>query len=127
MRDKTDHKPRGTASASAASARSVRSDLEQRGVSPQLSQGVAERLEVIAADLDCREYRAVLDGVAAACAFPAERGVDSGEPDLAELRRLVEGFSGELRKLDEGLQILSTYVARMTARTTSTGRTPTLH
>ena len=32
-----------------------------------------------------------------------------------ELQRLMEGFTGELRKLDEGLQMLSTYLVRMGA------------
>ena len=126
-KSRTKPEPSSTDAASADPNRCVRSDLESRGVPTRYSQTVAERLADIAEDLDPNEYHAVLDGVAAACAFPHD--LDAGDPeaaDLSEMRRLVDGFSDELRKLDEGLQILSTYVARMTARAES-ATAPTLH
>ena len=115
------------ASADREAGRCVRSDLERLGVPTRFSQTVADRLGAIAEDLDSHEYRAVLDGVAAACSAPDESPDLAPEAaDLAELRRLVDGFSDELRKLEEGLKILSTYVVRMTAR--AAGATPpTLH
>ena len=129
MREKTGPKTRARGEAAQGEvSRCVRSDLERRGVAPEYSQSVADRLRAIAADLDSKEYAAVLDGVAAACAVPrpADGTHDPEITDLAEMRRLVEGFTGELRKLDEGLQILSAYVVRMTARA-SRAIPPTLH
>jgi len=93
----------------------VRSDLEQRGIDPQFSQPVAERLVAIAPDLSVPEYAAILDGVTAAYSvhreFAQPRGV--GAQHGNEFRRLMEGCTGELRKLDEGLQMLSAYLVRI--------------
>ena len=113
---------------SEARARRIRSDLEYRGVAPEFSLLVAQRLETIAADLTGSEYDAVLEGVAAAYRVHAEtRGVPVGDTiDLNEIQRLAEGFAGELHKLEEGLQILSAYVVRLGART-SRGEAPSLH
>jgi hypothetical protein len=95
----------------------VRSDLENRGIDPEFSRPVAQRLVAIAPDLSAPEYAAILDGVSAA--YGVYREI-SGPNDVHfrpenELQRLMEGFTGELRKLDEGLQLLSTYLVRMGA------------
>jgi hypothetical protein len=96
-------------------SRQIRSDLERRGVAPELSLPAAQRLSAIAPDLSPKEYGAVLDGVAAAYLHS-----DGEQPqvvgDVGEIQRLMEGFTGELRKLEEGLQILSAYVVRMGSR-----------
>lgn len=93
----------------------IRSDLESRGVAPELSLPAARRLSAIAPDLSPKEYGAVLDGVAAAYLQPCEGQVQPvGE--VGEIQRLMEGFTGELRKIEEGLQILSAYVVRMENR-----------
>jgi hypothetical protein len=95
----------------------VRSDLEELGIDPEFSQPVAVRLVAIAPGLTAAEYAAILDGVTAAysvhrdCTGPSDVGAKQGN----ELRRLMEGCTGELRKLDEGLQMLSTYLIRMCA------------
>jgi len=97
-----------------AQARSekIRCDLESRGVAPELSLPAARRLSAIAGDLSPKEYGAVLDGVAAASVHSVDAQTRTlGE--VGEIQRLMEGFTGELRKLEEGLQILSAYVARM--------------
>jgi len=95
----------------------VRSDLEQRGIDPQFSQPVAERLVAIAPDLSVPEYAAILDGVTAAYSVHREFGQPKGigMQHGNEFRRLMEGCTGELRKLDEGLQMLSAYLVRMRA------------
>jgi hypothetical protein len=95
----------------------VRSDLENRGIDPEFSRPVARQLVAIAPDLSGPEYAAILDGVSAA--YGVYREI-SGLNDVQfrhanELQRLMEGFTGELRKLDEGLQMLSTYILRMGA------------
>jgi hypothetical protein len=95
----------------------VRSDLEDLGIDPEFSRPVAQRLVVIAPGLTDVEYAAILDGVTAAYSVhrdrigPGDAGVKQGN----ELRRLMEGCTGELRKLDEGLQMLSAYLLRMCA------------
>jgi hypothetical protein len=101
----------------------VRSDLEERGIDPKFSGPVARRLVAIAPDLSGAEYAAILDGVLAAYGVHRESAAlaDAAYKDANELRRLVEGFQGELRKLDEGLQLLSAYVVRMGAIATCEG------
>ena len=101
----------------------IRTDLESRGVAPELSLPAARRLSTIAPDLSPKEYSAVIDGVAAATGHPDHaQSVD----DITEIQRLMESFSSELRKLEEGLQILSAYVTRMGNRS-NRGRPTTFH
>ena len=95
----------------------VRSDLEDLGIDPGFSRPVAQRLVSIAPGLTDVEYAAILDGVTAAYSVhrdriaPSEARIRQGN----ELRRLMEGCTTELRKLDEGLQMLSAYLLRMGA------------
>ena len=95
----------------------IQDDLERRGVTRDFSGAVASRLERLASDLSEVEYVALLDGVAAA--YGVHRGErDRGSrDDTTEIRRLVHDFAIELKKLDEGLQILSSYVLRIRDRT----------
>ena len=46
--------------------------------------------------------------------------------DIEELDRLMQGFSGELRKLEEGLKTLAAFLERMRKRTTPSG-TDSIH
>ena len=102
----------------------IRADLESKGVAPEFSQPVADRLADIAPDFSSGEYEAVLDGVAAAYGVH-QRDFDAAG-DVNEIQRLMDGFTGELRKLEEGLQILSAYVHRIQTRATR-GNAATLH
>ena len=122
MREKPEFRAQTCGSPEADSER-VRSDLENRGIDPEFSRPVARRLVAIAADLSTAEYAAILDGVSAA--YGVYREI-SGLNDVHfrhanELQRLMEGFTGELRKLDEGLQMLSTYILRMSALSSREG------
>jgi hypothetical protein len=96
----------------------IREDLESKGVAPEFSQPVAARLATIAPDFSSDEYSAVLDGVAAAYGVHRRdcEAARSASRDVDEIQRLMLGFAGELRKLEEGLQILSAYVHRMRTR-----------
>ena len=119
MREKPEFRARTYGSPEADPER-VQSDLENRGVDPEFSRPVARRLAAIAPDLSTPEYAAILEGVSAA--YGVYREI-SGLNDVHfrhanELQRLMEGFTGELRKLDEGLQMLSTYLVRMGALST---------
>ena len=114
MREKSEFRPRAHASPD-VDPEQVRSDLEHRGIDPEFSRPVAERLVAAAADLSADEYTAILDGVLAA--YGVHREI-SGSHDAHfryanELQRLMDGFGGELRKLDEGLRMLSAYLVRM--------------
>jgi hypothetical protein len=96
----------------------IRHDLENLGVAPQLSESVAQRLEGTVGKLSPQEYRAVLGSVAAAY---GERSEEGGLPgalaeDFADVQRLMQGFSEEVQKLDEGLRMLSAYVSRLRKR-----------
>jgi len=95
----------------------VRLDLEDLGIDPEFSRPVAQRLVAIAPGLTAVEYAAILDGVTAAYSVHRDRTEPSGArvKHANELRRLMEGCTGELRKLDEGLQMLSAYLLRMCA------------
>ena len=122
MREKPEFRARTYGSPEADPER-VRSDLENRGIDPKFSRSVARQLIAIVPDLSAHEYAAILDGVSAA--YGACREI-SGQNEAHfrhenELQRLMEGFTGELRKLDEGLQMLSTYILRMSALSSREG------
>jgi hypothetical protein len=130
MREKPDIHDRGIA-VSQSRSRRIRCDLEDRGVTREFSHSVAERLTTIAPDLSASEYVAVLDGVAAAYGVHREACCDAPDSqqqaqDVSEIERLMKGFGAELRKLEEGLQILSAYVVRMGNRA-GNERRETLH
>jgi len=107
---------RGLDPAGAPVAR-IREDLEGRGVSPQFSDSVASRLAKIADDLGAAEYEAVLEGVAAAYGVHSEDESRGARVETREIHRLVQDFAVELKKLDEGLRILSAYLLRIRERT----------
>jgi hypothetical protein len=105
----------------------IRRDLERMGVAPGFSECVSGRLEASVAGLAPCEYGAVLSSVAAAY---GERAVgdpaDTTADDIADVQRLMQGFREEVQKLDEGLRMLSAYVARLRERGVR-GRTESLH
>ena len=86
----------------------VQRDLEARGVSPALARPVAARVAPHARGLEDPAYEAFLDGVAAAHGGVATAAVP--EAGAAEIQRLVQDFAVELKKLDEGLRLLSAYL-----------------
>ncbi len=116
MRQKPEFRTRADGSPKADPER-VQSDLENRGIDPEFSRLVAQRLVAVVPGLSAAEYAVILDGVSAA--YGAHR--ETSKPNGAdfrhgnELQRLIEGFAGELRKLDEGLQMLSAYLVRTSA------------
>ena len=93
----------------------IRADLERRGVGPAYSKVISSHLERVSEGLSPKAYEAVLASVVLAHGGRhAEAEPTAARPhDLSELRRLMNGFAGELRKLDEAMQILSAYVRRI--------------
>ncbi len=58
---------------------------------------------------------------------PVKGGAEAkASEELDELQRLMAGFAGELRKLEEALRILDAYLARMRTQTGSS-KGHTLH
>jgi hypothetical protein len=98
----------------------VRRDLELRGVAPAAAPAVAARIAVRAANLAPDAYAAFLDGVAAGHGAPRDDArADAG---ALEIQRLVQDFAVELKKLDEGLRLLSSYLLRIRDRASNERR-----
>ncbi len=96
----------------------IRLDLERRGVAPEFSRPVAERLAPVVSDLHEAGYRAVLQAVAASHGVHQDdlRALGHRSADIEQIQRLMRGFAGELRKLEEAIRILNAYVTRMRTR-----------
>jgi len=106
----------------------IRADLERRGVGEPLAEAFSQRLAEIAADLSASEYHAAILAMAAAYeVVQADAGeLESRCRDVREIQHLMQGFAVELRKLEEGLRIVSAYLVRL--RTTADGNpTDQLH
>jgi len=93
----------------------IRADLERRGVGEHLAEPFSQRLAEIAADLSASEYHAAILAMAAAYEVVQR---DAGElesrcRDVREIQHLMQGFAVELRKLEEGLRIVSAYLVRL--------------
>jgi hypothetical protein len=119
MRDRFGGADAGRAVAAATRrTRRIRADLERRGVEPALSQSMAARLAPLTQTLSARAYGAALDAAVAAVDVTRVDDDVAGDRsrDVAEIHRLMLGFTEELRKLEEGLRILSTFVVRMRTR-----------
>lgn len=97
----------------------LRAELERHGVAPELAEAVAAQLAELAPALPGARAEDLVAGAALACAVQGARqpAADRAARDLDEVQRLMTAFVGELRKLDEALQILATYLARIKART----------
>jgi hypothetical protein len=90
----------------------IAEDLERLGVRGAVVTRLAAELERSCGELDAAAYGAALEGAVAA--YDAT-GREEDE-DVREIQRLMEGFAGELQKLEEGLRIVSAYVIRMQER-----------
>jgi hypothetical protein len=99
--------------------RRIRADLEARGVHAELSLSMATQLAPLLKTASARTYGAALDAAAAAAQVTrqGEAVARDRAGDVGEIQRLMLGFTDELRKLEEGLRILSAFVLRMRTRT----------
>lgn len=97
---------------------SIERDLAHLGVEAPLLDALAARLETIAPSLSEDAYRAALVGVVAAHDVHrlGEEGRERSARDYQEIQRLLAVFSGEMKKLDDALRVLSSYVQRMRTR-----------
>jgi hypothetical protein len=112
-------------------AEQIRRDLERRGVESAFSVTVSLRLAPFADELTVDAYEAILSGVA--MAYGVQRGAErahpgaEGEQNLDEMQRLMSDFAGELRKLDEALEMLAAYLTRLRTQALPPERARTLH
>jgi hypothetical protein len=93
----------------------LRDELERLGVAPDASGPLADRLRGLARALTSTEMRALLD------LSDAER--DAGGPSAVEMTNILEDFASELKKLDEGLRVLTAYLSRLRDRQVAPART----
>jgi hypothetical protein len=121
MRAKTDAR-REPAAAEPERGEEIRSELERRGVSDGFARAVTAQLEPFVAELPREQYDAVLSGVA--LAYGAHRRAVEAfrrtASELDEVQHLLGSFAGELRKLDEAVEILAAYAARLRHHTAPT-------
>ncbi len=106
--------------AGAAPRARLQAELERHGVAPELAEAVAAQLAELAPVLPDARAEDLVAGAALACAVQGARqpgGSSQAPGDLDEVQRLMKAFVGELRKLDEALQLLATYLSRIKART----------
>jgi hypothetical protein len=107
----------------------IERDLDALGVAAPLRDLLAARLASIASGLSEDAYRAALAGAAAAhdAHRHGEEARERSARDTQEVQRLLGVFSGEMKKLDEALRVLSRYVQSL--RTQPPAREPkaTMH
>ncbi len=115
QRDPEPHPSASGTSRRRGCTRRIQADLEGRGVPAGFSSRVSERLEPFFEDLSAEAYDAVLSGVALAYGVQRrDRGrLQEAQRGVAEIEQLMGGFVDELKKLDEALEALAAYVARM--------------
>jgi hypothetical protein len=107
----------------------IDADLERLGVGAPLRDALAGRLEALAPTLSEDAYQAALAGVAAAYDVHrlGEEGRERSARDYQEIQRLLSVFSGEMKKLDEALRVLSNYVRRMRSQPQAREPKATVH
>jgi len=89
--------------AAATPSDTLRSELEQLGLARAEAAPLAEQLLDLAQARPEREFQALLEGVALG------RRVSR----TPELQRILEDFASEMKKLDEGLRLLTAYLVRL--------------
>jgi hypothetical protein len=97
---------------SPATGEALRDELERLGLAPADAGPLAERLLGLARELPEREVRALLEGV-----ILGRRAGQPPMPRSPELHRMLEDFAAELKKLDEGLRLLTAYLSRLREQT----------
>jgi len=106
----------------------IRADLERRGLSPIVAERLSLRVEGRMGSQQGADYEALLDGVSLAAAAQEDATAEMSQQlrDLQEIERLMNGFSKELTKLDEVLEVLAAHVRKMRGNAPAPGER-TLH
>jgi len=106
----------------------VREDVELQGVIGEEGKRVARAVVDVAIANGAESYAFLLQGIRIANDARGDVAADLARSnrELQQLDRLMRGFSSELRKLDEVVEVLAAYLRRM--RTTAGDATRrTLH
>ncbi len=107
----------------------IRADLQRLGVDLAFSESILQRVEILHARLGPARYEAILAGVATAYGVH-RRGQENLRQklrDLSEIQRLMDATAGEIKKLDEALRVLTTYVGRIRRQSAGEPRQRILH
>ena len=90
-------------------------DLAELGLVGEEGHRATEALMAHARVADKDQYEALLAGVRVSETVREVSGTEAGHTQsrLREVEKLMSGFAAELRKFDEVLEVLSTYVRRM--------------
>ncbi len=101
----------------------IHADLAARGIAPELCDSITAELSAHARfeTLTAEAYDAMIEGAVLACGAhegevadaPAVLPENDDPAQVREMERMMQAFAGELRKLDESLEVLSAYVQRM--------------
>jgi single-stranded DNA-specific DHH superfamily exonuclease len=93
----------------------LRRELERRGVAGEVAERLAGDLAARCASLTPEARRGALTGMALASAVHQEHAeaLLRSQRDLADIERMMAGFALELKKVDEAVKILSTFVGRI--------------
>jgi hypothetical protein len=104
-------------------ASSIERELVSRGIEESFAREASQRLAPFAEELPTEQYDAVLSGVVLAFGVhrAAVEAFGKTTRDLEEVQRLLGSFGGELQKLDEALELLSAYAARLRVQTKPSG------
>jgi len=114
MRAKSDER-RAPRRARTEREEAIRGELERRGLSEEFARAVTRQLAPFATELGQEQFDAVLSGVALAYGVH-RRKVEAFRRTAAELdevQHLLGSFGAELSKLDEAVEILAAYAARL--------------
>jgi hypothetical protein len=97
----------------------LRRELERRGVAAALAERLANDLALLSGSLTPEARQGAVTGMALASAVHQEHveALRRNEQDLAEIERMMSAFSVELKKVDEAVKILSTFVTRVREQT----------
>ena len=95
--------------------RRIGRDLAELGLLGEVATRTADAMVAQLRRTGGGEYDALLAGVRVSESLREERAVaySDRQEKLREVEKLMSGFASELRKFDEVLEVLSTYVRRM--------------
>jgi hypothetical protein len=93
----------------------LRRELERLGIAGDVAERLAGDLVANSAALTPEGRRGAVTGMALASAMHQERAeaLLQSQRDLADIERMMAGFAAELKKVDEAVKILSTFVSRI--------------
>ncbi len=98
-----------------ASRDELRFELERRGLVGDLADRLACDLALHCGTLTPEARRGALTGMVLASAAHQESldALRRSQRELADVERMMTGFAAELKKVDEAVKILSTFVRRI--------------